>query len=82
VLGLAIAAPARIHPRRCSTVNATVLGPMTSTGQTNELDIIGAHYQTLRPQPEETAWRPSRSRQPRARVGVVGPKRATPLRPP
>src|SRR5262245_55876146 len=33
---------------------------------------IGAHYQTLQPQPEKRAWSPCEPRESRARVGVVG----------
>src|SRR5262249_3254619 len=32
---------------------------------------IGAHYQTLPPRPEETAWSPSEPCEPRTRFGVV-----------
>ena len=36
---------------------------------------IGAHYQTLQPRYEETAWSSSEPRESRTCVGVVGPKR-------
>jgi hypothetical protein len=40
---------------------------------------IGAHYQTLPPRSEETAWSSSEPRESRTCFGVVGPTRATRL---